>query len=178
MEKRKICITQDSDQLIWVQRRGGNFNLPEARAYLENREGEEPLPWAVKIRKTIFWKKIKSFLWIMMQGHIITWDNIIKCGFIGPSRFLMCHKNAETKNHLLNACEEVPEVWDWGNVIFRQSDRDKGSIQRKIKDSREKFTGNEMINLLWMLLPGFIVSNIWKDKNNQNFKTRPNPSQF
>ena len=112
-----------------------------------------------------------------MKGRILTWDNIIKTSFTRPSRCVMCCQMEESTNHLLNTCIFIPDICDWGVAIFHQSHRKKTSIQRMIENWRDNFTKNEMVILLWNLLLGCIVWNVWKERNCWIFQNREWPNQ-
>lgn len=56
------------------------------------------------------WSKVILFLWLLMRGRILTWENLKRPGMVGPSRCVMCQKAEETMPHLLQDCEWVVEV--------------------------------------------------------------------
>jgi len=101
--------------------------------------------------------KIKLFTWLMHQRKILTWDNLLKKGFIGPSRCYLCGAHEEMIEHLLNLCPFTSKVWDWVAAIFRQTDRDSLSISNTLKNWRKKFSGNEIFNKVWILVPGSVI---------------------
>ena len=39
----------------------------------------------------------------------------------------------------------------------------------------ENFSNNEIINSAWMLIPGFLIWNVWKEHNNRIFKEKVSP---
>jgi hypothetical protein len=76
-----------------------------------------------KIWKSPQWQKIKMFKWLVLHNRILTWENIMKMGFLGPSRCHLCQVKEETTNHLLYECSYTTKIWDWVAGIFRQSNR-------------------------------------------------------
>jgi hypothetical protein len=102
INERKIPILQGEDILPWGISPRGTFNIQEA---YELKENLNPPPlrevWR-KIWSLKHWPKISIFLWLVVHDSILTWDNLTKRGFTGPS---ICHlflAEEETMNHLLN----------------------------------------------------------------------------
>jgi hypothetical protein len=58
------------------------------------------------------WPKITLFLWLVAHSSILTWDNLSKRGFVGPSMCLLCGEAEETMEHLLNSCHYTAQLWD------------------------------------------------------------------
>eukprot|EP00253_Pinus_taeda_P033272 PITA_33272 len=104
LEKRKILISTSDDQLRWGKNKAGLFTLKEAKRIATGLN----LPSTNKTWKEIWdnphWIKVKLFKWLVHQGKILTWDNLRKRGFVGPSRCHLCGQQEETTNHLLNRC--------------------------------------------------------------------------
>eukprot|EP00253_Pinus_taeda_P020855 PITA_20855 len=76
LNKRKIRSSSASDQLRWGMKGNGSYTLKEARMQLEWNEQGEILPWSTKVWDNLFWPKIKTFLWLLMRGKTLTWDNL------------------------------------------------------------------------------------------------------
>ena len=70
--KRMIGSTQEKDQLRWGKLKGGTFNLKEARMYIEHRDIEDKVAWYSNVWDNTLWKKINSFLWLLMHCKILT----------------------------------------------------------------------------------------------------------
>jgi hypothetical protein len=47
----------------------------------------------------------------MLEQKILTWENLIKRGLIGPSRCVICGENEETLNHLFVECQFTKDIW-------------------------------------------------------------------
>lgn len=113
LNKRRIRKADDRDQLRWGKQGGGNFMLKEARECIKNSEKIEEVQWSNKVWDSQFWPKIKIFLWLLMRRKTLTWENLRKKGFCGPSRCPMCNLEEETMNHLFNTCEWANLLWNW-----------------------------------------------------------------
>jgi hypothetical protein len=108
--KRKIVVSEEEDQLRWGRNNGGEFNLKEARNYITDQNQEDPAQQWGKIWGNPQWPKIKMFKWIVLPNRILTWENLRKRGFIGPSRCHLCQPKEETTNHLLDECNYTTKI--------------------------------------------------------------------
>jgi hypothetical protein len=100
----KIHISDGSDILRWGYSPMGMFTVKEAYFLHENfhTQPKEHI-WNI-IWKSKLWPKISTFLWLMVQNRILTWDNLRKRGFIGPSICHLCQQQEETMEHIFNQC--------------------------------------------------------------------------
>eukprot|EP00253_Pinus_taeda_P035229 PITA_35229 len=172
LEQRKILKSTSSDQLIWGKNNEGDFNLKEAKQITLGLE----FPNLDKVWKDLWqnqnWMKIKLFMWLVQHKKILTWENLRKRGVASPSRCQPCELQEETMEHLLNLYPFTSTLWNWMASIFRQTDRDIGSITSTLKNWRKNFSVNEIINNAWDLVPGFIIWDVWKECNNRIFKKK------
>jgi len=91
--------------------KGGEFNLKEAQSYIEGHHGEETNSIWENIWSLPQCPKIKTFLWLVLYHKFLTWENLVKIGFIGALWCYLC-KCDENLNHLLNTCRYVYVIWD------------------------------------------------------------------
>eukprot|EP00253_Pinus_taeda_P002045 PITA_02045 len=92
LDKRKILNSKLNDQLRWGKNKTGLFNLKEAKridAGLNHPNTDKT--WK-EIWENPHWMKVKLFKWLVQQGKILTWDNLRKRGFVGPSRCHLCRQ--------------------------------------------------------------------------------------
>ena len=77
--------------LRWGHSTTGIFSVNEAY-YLQGNYQDQDLEiiWR-KIWNGILWPKVSICLWLIAKNGILTWDNLLKRGFIGPSRCTLCH---------------------------------------------------------------------------------------
>ena len=99
-------------------------------------------------------------MWLVHHRKILTWDNIIKRGMLGPSICKLCEAQEETMEHLLNSYNYTSRLWNVVSNIFQQSDRDKESIINTLIRWRRHFSDYEVLNLAWALMPSFIIWNV------------------
>lgn len=62
--------------------------------------------------------KIKCFAWISLEDKILTWDNLLKKGFVGPSFCVLCKEGSESIHHLFVDCKIAKEVWSKVSSIY------------------------------------------------------------
>jgi hypothetical protein len=110
--KRKIAVSEEEDQLICGQNYGGDFNLKEVWHYIADQDQEDLAQQWDKIWNNPQWKKIKIFKWLVLHNQILTWENLSKMRFIGPSRRHLCQAKEESMNHLIDECNYIAEIWD------------------------------------------------------------------
>jgi hypothetical protein len=130
----KIHISEEMDILRWGYTPSGTFTIKESYHLQENfhKQPKEHI-WHI-IWKTKLWPKVSTFLWLLVQNHILTWDNLKKRGFIGPSIFYLCQQQEETMEHIFNQCPNNNMIWDQAALIMRQTKRDRTSIINTIRD--------------------------------------------
>lgn len=121
--------------------------------------------------------KIKLFIWLVHLKKILTWEKLLKKGFIGPSKCNLCSSHEEMIEHLLNLCSFFAKIWDWVASSFRQTDRDELNIYNTLKNWRKNFSENEIINKAWNLVPGFVIWNVRKERNRWIFTDKASEPQ-
>jgi hypothetical protein len=172
---RKILYRGGPDILRWGYTTAGTFTIKEAYSlYATHQDARTEHIWT-KIWNPALWPKISTFLWLVAHNRALTWDNLRKKGFIGPSICVLCSQQEETKEHLFNGCHYSQRIWDYGTQIMRKSNRNRGSINCTIETWDNIAFRNPILNLIWNLLPGFILWQIWKERNKRIFHSLPSP---
>lgn len=54
--------------------------------------------------------KSRVFLWLALSNWILTWDNFVKRGGIGPGMCLLCRSDTESIAHLFISCPFSREI--------------------------------------------------------------------
>jgi hypothetical protein len=177
MSKRKILKLEGEDILRWGHRPKGTFSTQEAYQLLTQTNPPPTNELWRKIWSLQHWPKVTTFLWLISHSSILTWDNLSKRGFLGPSICLLCESAEETMNHLLNSCSYTAQLWDQVAIIMRKSDRRRESVIDTIANWRDKAFLSPLLNRIWQLLPGFILWQIWKERNRRVFRNLSQPWQ-
>ena len=172
LEDRKIDIREGLDRIRWGYRTMRQFNVKEAT---DLASGSTSLPtekrWC-KLWGLGQWPKITLFLWLLMRGHILTWENLRRRGMLGPSVCVMCLKAEETTGHLLQGCEWAKEVWNKSGTLLGNHSLEEPPIQHLVESWPEKEFQNSILNRIWELLPSFVVWETWKERNSRIFEGR------
>ena len=94
---------------------------------------------------------------------------------IGPSRCPFCTIEEETSEHLLILCTKVQTLWENLAQLFRQTDKSNDGIKETIVNWRKGRFHCQVINRAWTLSYGFLVWNIWKERNQRIFQDKEQP---
>jgi ribonuclease HI len=176
--RRKIPIKDGPDILRWGHSASGNFSVKEAYHLQANHHIQvKDIIWE-KVWDKALWPKISTFLWLVIHNRILTWDNLRKRGFVGPSICVLCHSQEETKEHLFNGCSYSQRIWDQGAQIMRRSGQNRSSIRETIGHWGDIIFSNPILNHIWTLLPGFILWQIWKARNKSIFHSSNSSSDL
>lgn len=170
LHKRQNRSSEEPDILRWGYSTKGMFTTKEAYSLMH----PTPLPrdplWAL-IWNKFTWPKISTFLWFLSHKRILTWDNLVKRGFTGPSQCPNCLQNAETIQHLLLLCPLANTFWE--KCSFRcQNTKSTGDITNIIRTWPHRPFLSPLLNALWSLLPGIVFWSLWKERNKQIFKNQ------
>jgi hypothetical protein len=170
MLKRKIPKLTGEDILRWGYRPRGTYGIREAyHIKIQPNLAPTRAVWR-KIWNLRHWPKITLFLWLVVHSSILTWDNLSKRGFVGPSMCILCGETAETMNHLLTSCPYTAQIWDQSALIMRTSDCVRDNIVDTITNWRDQVFHSPLLNRIWQLLPGFILWQVWKERNRRLFR--------
>ena len=80
------------------------------------------------------WPKVSTFLWLLSKQRILTWDNLQKRGFIGPSRCSNCNLHSEAIKHLLDTCPLAVQMWERTTQCNRRMGKCVGDILNTIRN--------------------------------------------
>jgi hypothetical protein len=163
--RRKIPRREGPNILRWGDSTLGNFLVKEAYRIHNNHHNLEADNIWRKIWSKAFWPKVSTFLWLIIHNRILTWDNLRKRGFIGPSMCVLCQSQEETKEHIFNGCRYSQAIWDQGAQIMCRSNQNRGNNRDTIENWDSITFNNPILNYIWLLLPGFILWKIWKERN-------------
>jgi len=60
-----------------------------------------------------------DLLWLVLENNILTWDNGLKRGWIGPNRCSLCKSEMEYVHHLFIQCPFAHHVWQGFSKEFK-----------------------------------------------------------
>eukprot|EP00253_Pinus_taeda_P030690 PITA_30690 len=169
LTSRRIKVHTGSNVLRWGYTPKGTYTTKEA--YQIMCQTQEPIdPAWHRIWTTGIWPKVFTFIWLRYHQIILTWDNLIKRGFHGPSYYPNCQSNEETIQHLMDSCHMANQLWEKLTFKCQRPCRLLGDIRSTIRNWTPEPYNNKILNKLWTILPGLLLWKIWKERNKQIFK--------
>jgi hypothetical protein len=109
-----ILLQDKADMLMWTG--GDNSGIPTVKNIYRGIVSTKMLKKIDRWQLSIWhWKiqlKVKLFIWLVVEGRILTWDSLQSRGWEGPSRCSLCKNGIETISHLFISCPFSVAVWD------------------------------------------------------------------
>jgi hypothetical protein len=104
-------LNDEKDILLWSwdTKQEVNAKLTYKVQVMEGREVETKF-WYSEIWEWKLPLKVKLFVWLLLEQRILTWDNLIKNGFIGPNICVLCKESKETLLHLFGECSFIINI--------------------------------------------------------------------
>ena len=158
--KRKIKVKPGPYILRWGHMPNGTYSTKEAYNILHQ---QNPRPTNIiwkNISKAHMWPKIATFLWLLSKWCILTWENILKRGLVGPSICHLCQDNLETFDHLFDQCPTANFLWDRIVVLCHCSKHARGNIINTISNWQDNPYTSTLLNRLWQIIPSILIWNI------------------
>jgi hypothetical protein len=50
-------------------------------------------------------------MWLALEDKILTWNNLIKRGKVGPSIYVLCCSNEDSMDHIFTECKTTRKIW-------------------------------------------------------------------
>eukprot|EP00253_Pinus_taeda_P022503 PITA_22503 len=149
LAKRKIQCSEGKDVLRWGYEERGTYSTKEAYNLLIKDHSKLDKIWS-KIWDSSIWPKISTFLWLLCHKRVLTWDNLRKRNFFGPSICFNCKKEEETIEHLWR---------EWRHNGYHMQ---LGPPPLSKQDSQLHVEAHS----------GFVTWTIWKERNGRIFKNQ------
>eukprot|EP00253_Pinus_taeda_P017014 PITA_17014 len=172
LNQRKITPSTQPDKLRWGHTSRGVFTTKEAYTIrYEHSTTERDQLWT-HIWQSRLWPKVSTFLWLLSKRRILTWDNLQRRGFIGPSRCPNCTEQEETIIHLMETCPLAAQLWERFDQCNNGIRDRQGDIANILRTWPKQPYQSPILNSLWNLIPGFLYWSLWKEQNNRVFNNR------
>jgi hypothetical protein len=71
---------------------------------------------------------------------------------------------------LAGSCKFTAQLWDTGSTLFRKMDLRNHNIPETIELWSNNPYTNPILNKAWETFPGFLMWNVWKERNRRIFK--------
>jgi hypothetical protein len=116
-----IQLQPIDDLLIWT---GGDHSGVLTVRNVYNALAREYWPNTVTGWRRTFWTwdialKIKLFMWLALENKILTWDNLRKRGWEGPSVCSLCYREEESIFHIFVSCPFTLQIWNFLAIEYK-----------------------------------------------------------
>jgi hypothetical protein len=110
--------------------------------------------------------KDQTFLWLLIEDKLLTWNNLLKRGWQGPGLCQLCRGNEDFVFHLFVQCPFTCFVWNKIKVHYKLSIGWSGSTVFECFDlwARRNYSLSS--------LPAFICWFIWIERNLAIFESK------
>eukprot|EP00253_Pinus_taeda_P036591 PITA_36591 len=169
LNKRKIIKEDGPDSLRWGYAEKGTFTSTEAYHIIIKGKYIKDKIWE-RIWQPPIWPKISTFLWLLSHNRTLTWDNLRKRKFAGPSICLNCKTEEESTAHLMHLCPLSRRIWEKVSFRCQKNVRIQGDINNTLRSWPQQPYQCNILNSLWQIIPGTVMWNIWKERNWRVFK--------
>lgn len=100
LKGRKVHISNEEDTLIWNPEKSSNYKVNLGYELQRRRQKDSNCPAILCWDKRVL-PKASAFLWIALDGRILTSDKIKTIGISRPSRCCLCKEEEDIFDHLL-----------------------------------------------------------------------------
>jgi len=159
------------DILRWGYEEKGTFTTKEAYNIIIKEHIIKDALWS-KIWDSSNWLKVSTFLWLLCQNKILTWDDLRKRNFNGPSICPNCKQEEEKIIHLMQTCHIGHKLWEKVSFHYQKEGRIHGDIRAIVCNWNQSPYKRKLLNTLWKLIPSLLMWNIWKERNHRIFKSQ------
>lgn len=147
------------DILRWGYKEKGSFTTREAYNVIIKERTIKDVLWS-KIWNPSNWTKVSTFLWLLCQNKTLTWDNLRKRNFYGPSICLKCKQAEESALHLMQTCQIGRKIWEKVSFHCQKEGRVHGDIKATVRNWIQTPYQSKLLNTLWQLILGLLMWNI------------------
>jgi hypothetical protein len=164
-----FVLNNENDILLWSwDTKKGQVNAKQAyEVQMLEKETEETNCWYKELWTWQVPLKIKLFIWLMLEQRILTWENLVKRGFLGPSRCVLCGKDEETVLHLFVECNFTKDIW---TLVLKDLKLKNYWVGGQIVECLKNWNRKEVI---WKEIPCYICWEVWKQRNLVIFEDHP-----
>eukprot|EP00253_Pinus_taeda_P004859 PITA_04859 len=147
LQKRKILKETDQDKLRWGYEEKGTYTTKEAYLIILKDQLTKDKLWE-KIWRSPIWPKISTFLWLLSHNRVLTWDNLRKRKFEGPSICLNCKMEEESAVHLMQLCPFSRKIWEKVTFRCQKEGREIGDLNNTLRKWPQKPYQSNILNSL------------------------------
>ncbi|XP_057871389.2 uncharacterized protein LOC131077832 [Cryptomeria japonica] len=170
LEGRLCSSLKERDKLAWSPSPKGNYTVAQGYAMLDrNLHGPAEVPWWRKVWNNFSWPKCNFFLWLVAQRKCLTWENLRKRGFQGPSICVLCLSSEECSSHLFFHCPYSREIWHRWWEAWHHGCIHASSLIEFWESLGRPPAKTPFLQVAWFIGPSFILWNLWLERNRRVF---------
>ena len=171
LASRECSSLRECDVLAWGGASSGKYSVSSGYLVLTKQLfGEVEVSWWKKVWNSFSWPKCNFFLWVLVYNRCLTWDNLCKRGFQGPSICVLCRSSDETVSHLFFQCPFAKQIWHlwwsvWGCSCWHVSSLSEFWDRLGHPPAKASF-----LQVAWSIGPSLILWHLWLERNRRIFQ--------
>jgi len=167
------------DSYVWDPS-GGKFTVKSGYKFLQPNNNLENWNLRSAVWKNECLPKIKFFAWTLLNGKILTAENLRKKGIQGPSMWCLCRKEEESSQNLFLDCAIARHCWQQiiSPLKLATENFDQLTTLNRNWEKCYPYTKQSKYAIIriWKCLPSALCWQIWLSRNSCIFKNqKPNP---
>ncbi|XP_057868067.2 uncharacterized protein LOC131075253 [Cryptomeria japonica] len=132
--------------------------------------GDIEVPWWKHVWHKLSWPKCNFFMWLVAQNRCLTWDNLCKRGFQGPSMCVLCQGCEESVSHIFFQCSYAREIWHFWWGVWNTTCWHVSSLVEFWERWGRAPVSTSFLQAAWAIGPSFIIWNLWLERNRRIFQ--------
>jgi ribonuclease HI len=173
LSRRACSSLSGRDVLAWDSDPKGKFSVASGYAVLDKQlSGSTENSWWKKVWNKFAWPKCNFFSWLVVQGKCLTWENLCKRGFQGPSMCVLCAGDEENISHLFFQCSFAKTIWHFWWSLWHMPCRHVLSLKDLWDGQGLPSVRTPFLLIAWAIGPSLIIWHIWLERNRRIFLDR------
>lgn len=171
LSSRRCCSIWESDGLAWSPNPKGIYMVAAGYSKLVAHKMDMlEVQWWKKVWNKLSWPKCNCFIWMLAWNKCLTWDNIRKRGFHGPSICVMCGTNEEDSSHLFFRCSFALQLWHFWWEVWVAPCVHASSLTEFWQRMGCPLSMATFLQEVWFVGPIFLLWQIWLERNRRIFR--------
>ena len=125
--------------------------------------------WWKRVWNKFSWPKCNCFTWTLAWNRCLTWDNIQKRGFVGPSRCVLCGGGEEDYPHLFFRCPFTMQLWHFWWEVWKSQCIHASSLAEFWMRLGRPLSLTPFLQDVWYVGPMFLLWQVWLERNRRIF---------
>lgn len=148
----------------------GKYSVSAGYKHLDKQLfGDIEVSWWKQVWHKLSWPKCNFFLWLVAQNRCLTWDNLCKRGFNGPSMCVLCCDATKSVSHLFFQYSYAREIWHFWWGVWNLPCRHVSSWTEFVDQWDRAHVSTSFLQVAWAIGSSFIIWNLWLERNRRIF---------